>query len=308
MEKYVTKNSKSVDSEIPMSADRWLYQWQGEPTREFLLHKIIFRAGSPSDIHASGWQIVPEAVLEMAKYLRVPGRTSHIARLNLDYVNQEKCLLGVHRNETVAVALPLHNMSKPFIPSRYYECIANNSEWRDVEYRCSYRHFCVSFHNGLTFYTDKFRWMCEPTWYLYIGVRGVHWLWSSIRINDRIIVVPYRFRISDTLTDLPGKIQKLSMLGQSLIQKLGAAWVLEHDYEDRWSLASSVLSRLPENAVPAYLWNELQEDQEIMSCHTRLEMLLFLSKIFRTNPVGHVRDLMTLTKLLLGRDECLKQL
>jgi hypothetical protein len=300
-----------VTSDTRIMEDQWIFNWAGEPPREFPLHKVLFRPGTPADISANGWRIMARAVMELAdSFHLVSGRTPQVAWLKLNQVYGRRCLLGVHQYETVVSALPLSSHAKPFIPYRYFDRMANNPEWKDLECACSYRHFYVNFHNGLTFYTDKFGWMCEMAYHLHFGVRGIATLWSSIRLchqrnnmchqrnntNDRVIMVPHRCRVSETLADLPGKVHVLSQLGQVFIRKLGSAWLREHDRDERWQLASSLLSRIK---VPAWRLNELHEDSELMSCHTKLEMLLFLAKIFQSNPTGHAADLLTLSRALL---------
>jgi len=292
-----------VTSDTRIMEDQWIFNWAGEPPREFTLHKVLFRPGTPADISANGWRIMARAVMELAESLHVSGRSPQVAWLKLNQVYGLRCLLGIHHNETVVSALPLSSIAKPFIPFRYFDRIANNPEWKDLECDCSYRHFYVNFHNGLTFYTDRSRQMCEMAYHLHFGVWGIATLWSSIRVchqrnnmADRVIMVPHRCRVSETLADLPGKVHVLSQLGQTFIRKLGSLWLRAHDRDERWQLASSLLAGIK---IPAWRLNELHEDSELMSCHTKLEMLLYLAKIFQSNPTGHAADLLTLSRALL---------
>ena len=285
-----------VTSDTRIVNDRWIFHWSGEPPREFSLHKILFRPGCPADIAANGWRIMGRAVMELAESLHVYGHMPQTAWLKLNRVYGLRCLLGIHRNETVVSALPLSSLAKPFIPYRHYDRLAQNPEWQGLECDCSFRHFYVNFHNGLTFYTDKFGRMCETMYHLHFGVRGIVTLWCSIRIDDRVIAVPHRCRVAETLADLPGKVQRLAQRGQEFIRKLGSAGVWEHDRDERWKLVSALLARIK---VPEWRLNELREDRELMSCHTRLEMLLFLAKIFQSNPTGYAADLLSLSRALL---------
>jgi hypothetical protein len=292
-----------VTSDTRIVEDQLIFRWAGEPPREFPLYKVLFRPGSPADIGANGWRIMAQAVMELAESLHVYGPTPQVAWLKLNRVYGLRCLLGVHHNETVVSVLPLSSLAKPFIPFRYFDRLASHPEWKGLECDCSYRNFYANFHNGLTFYANKSGRMCETAYHLHFGVRGIATLWSSIRIDDRVIAVPHRFRVAETLTDLPGKVQVLAQLGQGFIRKLGSAWHGEHDRDERWKTASSLLARIK---VPEWRLNELREDRELMSCHTKLEMLLFLAKIFQchrcnfpSHPTGYAAELLSLSRALL---------
>ncbi len=64
-------SNEIIDSDTVLVDDRWLYRWSGEAPRDFLLYKTIYRALTPGDIAANGWQVLTPAVTELAKNLDI---------------------------------------------------------------------------------------------------------------------------------------------------------------------------------------------------------------------------------------------
>lgn len=293
-----TKKNKVIpviDSDTALVADRWLYRWTGDPPRDFCLAKTLFQPLTPADIVANGWRILRPAVTEAAGSLEVVNVGADVDWLKLESVRRNACLLGIHGDRTVAAAAPLSAARKPFIPFRFFEILHGNPAWHDVRYCSSHRHFVAKFHTGRTFCTDRLGLWCDVGYYLHFGIHGVHSLWSVIRIGDRPVGVPQRLRLSESLSDLPGKIDRISRLGQSFVGKLGAAWLRHQDRPSLWRNVSALLTAI---SAPAYRFNELRHDAELDRCMTKLDLLLFLSKIFQSDPTASATDMLKLSRTL----------
>ncbi len=290
-------SNEIIDSDTVLVDDRWLYRWSGEAPRDFLLYKTIYRALTPGDIAANGWQVLTPAVTELAKNLDIGTTAPPVDWLKLDAVPTRRCLIGVHADRTVVAARPLHADPGPFIPHRFYETIRNNPEWRDLRFEGSYRHLLVRFHTGLTFCTDRLGLLCDVDYGVHFGIGGVHSLWSNIRIGETSIAVPLRIRVSESLIDLPGKAEYLARFGQSFVAKLGAAWLPVRDQESLWEF---VVSTLQSGTVPAWRLNELRRDERLAACATMLDLLLFLAGMLRSGPAAKPTDMLNLSRNLFA--------
>jgi len=286
-----------IASETPLVPDQWLYHWSGDPPRDFCLGKTLFRLQSPADIVSHGWQVLIPAVAELVESLDIRSVAAPLDWLKLDAAPLRRCLIGVYADRTVVAADAHGTQRKPFIPYRYYEMIQESPHWQERSYSCSYRHFVARFHTGLTFCTSRHGLLCDVAYSVHFGVRGVHSLWSTIRLGDTTVTVPSRVRVSDSLDDLPGKVERLTRLGQSFIARLGAAWL---PIRDRESLGEFVTTVLQSIRVPAYKRNELRRDGQLVRCATMLDLLLFLAKALQSGPTAtSPADMMKLSQTLL---------
>lgn len=294
------KMPEIIGSDTVMLDDEWLYRWCGRPPRDFCLHKSLFRPSKVLDIVAAGWQVLTPAVSEMTSCLGMnPGDTIP-DWLKLDAVHYGACRLGIHADRTVVAAAPYVSSQRPFIPYRYYETLAGCPEWKDVHYSASYRHFVARFRNGITFYTDRDRLLCELEYVAHFGVHGNHTVWPMLRIGDRVIAVPKRVRIGESQTDLPGKVDRLARWSRESIAAIGASWLRQRDEQQLWHYALNVLKGV---SVPLYKLNELRNDPELLQCLTKLDMLLCLSKLFRSDSMVSTSNMLKLSNNLFTRED-----
>lgn len=282
-----------ISSETVLTRDQWIYRWQGAPPGDFCLHKVLFHHGTPAEIAARRWQVLEPAVTELVAAFRLPSESVRLDWLKLDAVPRQGCLLGVHADETVVAAAPESALRRHFLPYRFYESLAENGEWRNLRYSGSFRHFTTGFDTGVSFLSDQSGRMCDVDYQLHFGVHGVHSLWSTMRIDNRTVAVPHRFRVSESLRDLPGKVERITRLAQAFVGRLGSSWLGLADEQQLWSVARGYLNRFK---VPAYKWNELKTDPELTRCHTKLDMLLFLAKVFQADSTASPSDLLHLAK------------
>lgn len=292
------RDKEVIDSDTKLLDDEWLYHWSDDPPREFCLHKTLFRTLSPVDIAASGWQVLTPAVTELASSLELTNVATKIDWLQLNRVRRDECQVGVHADKTVVAASPCGIVRQPFIPFRYFERLVQDRQWKGLVCACSFRHFQVRFQ-GQTFYTDRNHRLCDTEYTLHFGIHGVHSLWGTVRIEDRTLAVPGRIRVSGSLADLPGKVAWMSQLSQSFISRLGSTWLCEQDRQELWLLARSRLAAI---RVPAFKLNELRKDQELTRCHTELDLILFLAKIFRTDTTISTSDMLKLSKTFFHKN------
>ena len=287
-----------IDSDTVILQDRWLHRWRGDPPRDFCLYKVLFKPRTPLDIVAQGYQVLTPAVTELAAGLDIANTATKLDWLKLDTVRSNACLVGTYAEQTVVAASDYSSQRRPFIPYRFYNILAESKQWKNLSCYSSYRHFLVRFDTGLTFYTDRNHKLCDVEYVLHFGVHGVHSLWSMIRIDDSVIAVPKRFRVSETLEDLPGKVQQVTRFGQHFIGTLGASWLRERDQEQLWSAAMQVLKPLQ---VPRYHLQDLKNDPKLMACLTRLDILLFLCRIFQEDSTIASSNLLQLSKSIFSQ-------
>lgn len=284
-----------ISSDTALVADRWLYRWTGEPPREFYLFKTLFHTLSPADIVSNGWDILKPAVGEMAACCGLEPCKERIDWLRLEDVRQNVCRVAVQGDRVVSAAAPLSSQRHPFIPARFFRELHENPQWRDLHYSCSYRHFAARFHTDRTFCTERLGLLCDTGYYVHFGIHGVHSLWSVLRIGDRLVGGPFRLRISGMMDDLPGKVDRISRLGQAFVGRLGTTWIRGHERYAMWDHAAKLLKSI---STPAYRLNELRHDAELERCMTKLDLLLFLSKIFQSDPKASVSDMLKLSRNL----------
>lgn len=290
------KMPEIIGSDTVLAEDEWLYRWSGRPPREFCLHKSLFRPSKILDIVAEGWQVLTPAVAEMMTCLRMEPGGTLTDWLKLDAVHYGSCRLGIHAGRTVVAAAPAVSDHPPFVPYRYYEALAECPQWKDLRYFASYRHFVARFHNGVTFYTDRQRLLCELEYVAHFGIHGNHSIWPMLRIEDCWIAVPKRLRIGRT--DLPGKVDRLARWSRDAIAVVGAAWLSERDEEQLWHRSLDLLRGIP---VPRYKINELRNDPELVQCRTKLDLLRCLSKLFPTDDITSVSNMLKLSHNLFAR-------
>jgi len=284
-----------ITSDTLLVPDQWLYHWSGDPPREFLLHKTLFRPLSPVDIVANGWQVLIPAVTELAASSGIKTVAPSIDWLKLNAVASQHRQIGIYANRMVVAAAPFRMDRKPFIPSRFYERLRTNPEWRDLRYDASYRHFVARFHTGLTFRVDRLGLFCDVEYSIHFGIRGVHSLCSIIRTDGTTLVVPTRMRVSESLGDLAGKVEHLTRQGQSFVTRLGASWLPAMDELSFWEYVTSLLQSL---SVPAGKRNEMRRDKGLTRCATKLDLLLFLSRHLQSGPTFSTPDMLTLSQRL----------
>jgi len=299
MQTVTTESDGIITSDTVLICDRWIHRWQGTPPREFCLGKVLFHPGTPAEIAVRGWQVVEPAVSELVtSLLRLKSEAVRLDWLKLDRVRRQECLIGVHAGETVAAAAPASAFRRPFIPYRFYELLAGEPQWRNLRYYGSYRHFIAGFDTGCSFYTEQSRLLCDVEYHVHFGVHGVHSLWATVRVGDRTIAVPWRLRLSESLGDLPGKVERITRYAQEFIGRLGAAWFVREDETELWELACSCLERV---SVPAWRLNELKSDPELKKLFTKLDMLLYLSKAFCDDAMTSSSNLLKLSRSFLSR-------
>ena len=295
MQQTVPKAKEGIiSSDTVLIHDQWMYRWQGTPPRGFCLHKVIFHPWALAEIAVRGWQVLEPAVAELVSCFHMENEATKIDWLKLDSVNSQKCLIGVHTDETVVAAAPVSSLRYHFIPYRYYDLLANEKQWQQLQCYGSYRHLIAEFNNGFSFYSEGCGKLCELWFYAHFGIHGVHSLFAKVKIGERIFAIPSRIRLSDSLADLPGKVYRITQFAQDFVYRLGSQWLCLEDEEQLWAMAVSYLKGL---ATPAYRINELKGDSELRSCHTKLDMLLFLSKVFSGDTISSSPGLLKLSKL-----------
>lgn len=276
--------------------ETWLYRWTVEPPYEFCLFKVLFQARTPVDIVHHGWRILEPAVSELTENLNLPSVSGIIDLLKLNSVPTDSCSVGVnHHEETVVAASGPGTETNHFIPYRFFEKLSVNPAWHEPEYTCSYRHFVARFQTGRTFYTDRHSMLCDLVHTLHFGIHGVHSLRTTVRVGGTPIVVPVWFRVSGTLCDLPGKVDRMARLAQSFIGKLGSAWLPCQDPIDR---AMFVVSMLRSISLPDYMLNEFRKDTKLNRCLTKLDLLLYLSGKLQTDSMIPSSDMYRLSRTL----------
>jgi len=249
------------------------------------------------EIAVRGWQVVESAVSELVTSLHLESEAVRIDWLKLDRVRRQECLIGVHADETVVAAAPVSSLRRPFIPYRFYELLAGDPQWHNLRYYGSYRHFIAGFDMGSSFYTELSRLLCDVEYHIHFGVHGVHSLWAAVHIGDRTIAVPGQLRISESLQDLPGKVDHVTRCAREFVGQLGKAWLAIEDETELWKLACSYTERI---SVPAYRLNELKTDPELKKLYTKLDMLLYLSKAFDGDSMTSSSNLLKLSRLFLS--------
>ena len=295
MARATLRDKELLTSDTVLLPDRWLYRWTGVPPRAFLLQKTLFRVSSPGEIAISGWQVLTAAVAELARTLQFANVGTGIDWLKLNSACGQPVLLGLHADETVTAATACSAVRRPFIPARFQARLAADRQWRNVRYFGSQRHFLARFSTGRSFYTERHKLLCDLEFLTHFGVHGVHTLTGSIRINDRQIAIPLRLRISDTLSDLPGKVERLTRFGERFVGRLGAAWLRERDEEQ---LAQLALAALTGTNVPAWQRNSLKKDRDLLRCLTRLDLILILAKLFDSDSFAAQAGLFKISQFL----------
>ena len=298
MGKYQLKRPRFgelIGSETLLVPERWLFRWTGEPPYEFCLFKVLFQTSTPADIVHNGWQVLEPAVSELAKNLNLRTVSTKIDWLKLNQVSGGSCQIGVNHNEETVVAATSGNDPNHFIPFRFFETLSGNAQWLDLEYTCSHRHFIARFQTGSTFYTERHSLSCDLEHALHFGVHGVHSLRTIIRVGETPVMLPYWFRVSGTLWDLPGKVDRMARMSETFIGKLGRSWLPYQDITDRSSYVASLLRTV---SVPDYMRNELRRDTGLTRCMTKLDLLLYLSAKFKSDSMIPPSDMYKLSKTL----------
>lgn len=299
MGKYQLKRprlSEIIGSDTLLVPEEWLFRFAGEPPYDFCLFKVLFQPYTPTDIVHHGWQVLEPAVSELVKNLNLPSVSKRIDWLKLNSAATNSCLLGVNHHEEMVVAATLPgNDPQHFIPFRFFERLSGNPQWLDLEYTCSYRHFVARFQTGLTFYTDRHSLLCDVEHSLHFGIHGVHSLRTVVRVNGTPVVLPSWFRVSGSLQDLPGKVDRMARIAQTFIGKLGMSWLPYQDLTDRTSYVASLLQSI---SLPDYMVNEFRRDAGLTRCMTKLDLLLYLSGKFKTDSMIPPSDMYKLSKTL----------
>jgi hypothetical protein len=284
-----------IDSDTLILEDRKLYRWQGnEPPRDFCLHKTIFRNRTPSEVSANGWHVLHPAVAELAANCGLDVVAAKIDWLKLDTVLEHQCCVGVYGDEIVTAACPAKTGRNPFVPFRYFEKFEKNKDWKNKSYWSSYRHFCVKFDIGLSFFTDRHQMLCDVSYIAHIGIHRFCSLFAFIRIGDTTLVAPLRQVFSETLFDLPGKIEWMGRQCQQFIAATGANWIKECDPELIYR--NEIVRRVQPCNLPEYAVQSLKKDRGLSKCLTNLDLLLFVSKHFKLDPERYTLPLLTLSK------------
>jgi hypothetical protein len=268
-----------IGSDTLILDDQRLYEWHGDcPPRNFVLHKTIFRDRTPGDIAANGWTVLRQAVTELATGCGLETVAAPLDWLKLDTVLERSCRVGVFGDEIVTAAAPLKCRRTPYIPSRYFEYINGRRDWKNKSYWSSYRHFNAKFDIGYSFYTDRHRLLCSVSYALHFGIHHYHSLLALIHIDNVTIVAPWRLRITETLCDLPGKIDWLNQHCHEFIARLGADWLRESGDVDM--VYDDISHRIRPYDFPEYGLRMLRQERSLAQCRTRLDMLLIILRHF----------------------------
>jgi hypothetical protein len=285
-----------IDSDTPILDDQRLYQWAGgEPPRNFCVHKTIFRNRTPSEIAGNGWYVLRPAVSELAEHCGREVVATKIDWLKLDTVLEQQCNVGVYGDEIVTAAGPAKTGRNPFIPFRFFERFEKNKDWKNKAYWSSYRHFSVRFDIGLSFFTDRHQLLCDVSYLAHFGIHRFCSLFALIHIDGTTLVAPVRQVFSETLCDLPGKIEWISRQCQEFIARTGASWIAEHDPDLIYQ--NEILRRVQPCHLPDYAVQSLKKERALSRCLTNLDLLLYLSKHFNLDPERYAVPLLTLSKL-----------
>lgn len=307
-EKTPRKNSEQyydtqarIDSETPIVTDQWLYAWNSMPPESFIRHKTIFRQCTPSDIDRNGWILLKPTVKELADVFGVPmpkieedKDLTMFQWLSLGYEDasnypywKRPCFMGIYGDEYVVAASRLSHKRPPFIPFNLYTRLQENSQWKNLRCRASYRHFQARFHAGYSFYMEQQNLFCSVSYGVNLDIHRRGFLWAVIAIDGTFIPLPDRILFSSDLSDLPDKVMQLNARCQHFIQQLGAAWLKEHGREEIYPLVRRLVQPVK---VPTDVLNTLRNDPRLDKCHTRFDILRLLMQTmnYRTDEDVHL--------------------
>jgi hypothetical protein len=289
-----------IDSDTLVLDDQRLYQWtdREQPPRSFCVHKTIFRNMTPAEISSNGWHVLRPAIKELAVGCGLQTVAPKIDWLKLDTVYNNICCAGVYGDEIVTAGSTPQATRNPFIPFRFFERIEKNKDWKNKQYWSSYRHFNAKFDIGLSFYTDRHKLLCDVAYAVHCGIHRYNSLTATIRIGNIIIMSPYRVRISETFSDLPGKVDWIGRQSQEFIRRVGAHWIHECDSEGVYNAIKRIVNPLD---FPKYLLLSLKQDCGLARCRTNLDMLLLIAKHFNLDVERYAVPLLNLSHKLLPR-------
>jgi hypothetical protein len=283
-----------IDSDTLILDDQRLYQWTGgSPPRNFCLYKTIFRNMTPSEVSANGWNVLRPAVPELASGCGLEVVAPKIDWLKLDTVLEQPCRVGVFGDEIVTAAASPRSERTPYVPFRYFEILDKNRGWKNKAYWSSYRHFNAKFDIGLSFYTDRHNLLCDVSYAVHFGIHHFHSLTAMIHIGNVTIMSPWRLRVSETLFDLPGKIEWMGRKCQEFITRLGAGWLRECDSE---MVYDSIANRVRPYGFPEYDLQALRKERSLARCLTRLDMLLIIARHFDLDTERYAVPLLKLSQ------------
>jgi hypothetical protein len=251
---------------------------------------------TPAEISANGWNVLRPAVKELALGCGLQSVATKIDWLKLDTVYNSMCCVGVQGDEVVTAGSAPQANRTPFIPFRFFEKIDKNKEWKNKQYWSSYRHFNAKFDIGLSFYTDRHQLLCDVSYGVHFGIHRYHSLTAAIRIGNAVIMSPHRIRVSENLSDLPGKIEWIGRRSQEFIMRIGACWLRECDSEDVYNAIANYVQPL---GFPGYSLMSLKQNRDLAKCRTRLDMLLLIARHFNLDIERYAVPLLALSQNLL---------
>jgi hypothetical protein len=288
-----------IDSDTLILDDQRLHQWTGgTPPRNFCVYKTVFRNMTPAEVSANGWHVLRPAVPELASGCGLEAVSPKIDWLKLDTVLESPCRVGIFGDEIITAAASPKSERTPYIPFRYFEHLEKNKDWKNKTYWSSYRHFNAHFDIGLSFYTDRHKLLCDVSYAVHFGIHHFHSLIAMIRVNDEnhgetTLLAPWRLRVSETLFDLPGKIEWIGRQSQEFIARIGAGWLRECDSE---MVYNSIARRVRPYGFPEHDLQALTKDRSLAKCLTKLDMLLIISRHFKLDTERYAVPLLKLSQ------------
>jgi hypothetical protein len=283
-----------IDSDTLILDDQRLHEWNGgSPPRHFCLYKTLFRNVTPAEISANGWNILRPAVPELASGCGLEVVAPKIDWLKLDTVLDRPCRAGIFGDEIITAAASPRSERTPYIPFRYFECLEKNRSFKNKSYWSSYRHFNAKFDMGFSFYTDRHKMLCDVSYAAHFGIHKFHSLLAMIHIGNVTILAPWRLRLSETLSDLPGKIEWIGRHSHEFIARLGASWLRECDSE---MVYNTIARRVRPYGFPEYTLRELRQERSLARCLTKLDMLRIILQHFNLDVERYAVPLLKLSQ------------